>query len=128
MGAVGSMNDQMVITFEAAVVNVKRFTTKAGKEYSVFTLERQAVYKDVVTTEQYEVTAFGARANVAIIGDSIQASVRVGSRINKDRFWPSFTLIGAVHKGNVSATSPESYADPKPFSRRPHHALSATCS
>ncbi|MBM4164612.1 MAG: hypothetical protein FJ222_09275 [Lentisphaerae bacterium] len=118
----------MTITFEAVVVNVKRFTTKAGKEYSVFTLERQAVYKDVVTTEQYEVTAFGARANVAIIGDSIQATVRVGSRINKDRFWPSFTLIGAIHKGNVAATSPESYADPKPFSRRPHHALSATCS
>jgi len=105
------MSDQMTITFEAPVVNVKRLTSKSGKEFSVFTLKRQAVYKDVVTVEQYEVTAFGKRANVASVGDIVNASVRVGARMGKDRFWPSFTLISATKKGCVAETAPESHTE-----------------
>ena len=121
------MSDQMVITFEAAVVNVKRLTSKAGKAYSVFTLERRAVYKDVVTTEQYEVTAFGERANVAQVGDSVNASVRVGSRMSKDRFWPLFTLISATKTESVAEYAPDPYTEPKTFPSRSYQALSATC-
>jgi hypothetical protein len=121
------MSDQMAITFEAAVVNVKRLTSKAGKEFSVFTLKRQAVYKDVVTVEQYEVTAFGARAKVARVGDIVNASVRVGSRINKDRFWPLFTLITATKTGSVAEEAPDPYTEPKAFPSRSMQALSATC-
>jgi|694.fasta_scaffold25829_4 hypothetical protein len=114
MGAGEIMSDQMTITFEAPVVNVKRLTSKAGKEFSVFTLKRQAVYKDVVTVEQYEVTAFGARANVARVGDIVNASVRVGSRLCKDRFWPLFTLISATKKGCVMEAATESHTQPNP--------------
>ncbi len=118
MGIGVSMSDQMTITFEAPVVNVKRLTSKAGKEFTVFTLKRQAVYKDVVTVEQYEVTAFGARANVARVGDIVNASVRVGSRMCKNRFWPLFTLISATKTGSVAEDAPDSYAEPKAFPSR----------
>jgi hypothetical protein len=126
MGIGVSMSDQMTITFEAPVVNVKRLTSKAGKEFSVFTLKRQAVYKDVVTVEQYEVTAFGARANVARVGDIVNASVRVGSRMCKNRFWPLFTLISATKTGSVAEDAPDPYAEQKAFPSRSMQAIAST--
>jgi hypothetical protein len=121
------MSDQMTITFAASVVHVKRFTTKAGKGFCVFTLERQAVFRDVVTTEQYEVTAFGERTHAAQVGDIVTASVRVGSRMIKGRFWPTFTLIGATRTGSGTETAPGSFTEPKVFSCRSHDALSVPC-
>jgi hypothetical protein len=90
------MSDQMTITFEGLCVGAKTLTSKAGKDYSVLTFERQDRYKDTVTTQQFEATAFGERANVAHIGDVVNVALRVGARMGKDRYWPNFTVVSAT--------------------------------
>ena len=95
------MSDQMTITFEGLCVGAKTLTSKAGKDYSVLTFERQDRYKDTVTPQQFEATAFGERANVARIGDVVNVTLRVGSRMGKDRYWPNFTVVSATKLATV---------------------------
>jgi len=96
------MSDQMTITFEGLCVGAKTLTSKTtGKEYSVLTFERQDKYKDTVTPQQFEATAFGERANVARIGDVVNVTLRVGSRMGKDRYWPNFTVVSATKLASV---------------------------
>ena len=119
------MSDQMTITFEGLCVGAKTLTSKAGKEYSVLTFERQDRYKDTVTPQQFEATAFGERANVAHIGDVVNVTLRVGARFNSNRYWPNFTVVnmtklasvpGAVHTDPTGAPDyGHAESDPLPF-------------
>ena len=102
----------MTISFEGMVVNAKTLTSKTGKDYAVFTFERQDKYKDTVTVQQYEATAFGERINAAHVGDVVNVTLRVGTRFNKERYWPSFTVISVTKLGSVAgAVKPDKPED-----------------
>jgi hypothetical protein len=94
------MSDQMTISFEGMCVGAKTLTSKAGKDYYVLTFERQDKYKDTVTVQQFEATAFD-RAKAANIGDVVNVTLRVGARFNSNRYWPNFTVVSATKLASV---------------------------